>query len=214
MFFFFREKIKVIFLSYFVQMFGCCPVNCSWKGNTAESWKINQQSLVCFACGPFVCFGSGCSLPRCVFSFLVMLLPSALLKAQQLIFCQTLIREALLCAQRTQVQTYSEACSCLLETPLKSPFSLLPSELSPEKLGGHDSILSSLLPEQLSAVTAAAPWDIILAFDHFSSWQQHSSLIIQRSIFGLPGLYHPGDFDVCGCLFAWKTAHPGIVSVI
>lgn len=114
--------------------------------------KLGNQSaeFVCFACGPFVCFGSRCTSPRCVSFFPVMLLPSALLKAHKLILCQTLIGEAPLCAQRTPVQTYFEACSSPLETPLKSPCSLLPSELSPEKLGGHDSSSSPpSFPEQL-----------------------------------------------------------------
>lgn len=59
--------------------------------------------------------------------------------------------EALLCAQRTQVQTYFEACSSLLETLLKSPCSWLSSEFSGRYLRGRDFIFfpSSLLSEQL-----------------------------------------------------------------
>lgn len=83
-----------------------------------------------------VCFGSRCTLPRCVSFFLVMLLPSVLLTAQKLIFCQTLIREA----QRTQVQTYSEAL-------LVSPWNCTEvSSLFTSPLSCHPKILEVTTP--------------------------------------------------------------------
>lgn len=78
----------------------------------------NQSSEFCL--WPGCRLGCRCALPCCVFSFFVMLL----LKAQKLAHSlrPALIREPLLCVQRTPVQAYSEACSSLLEVSWVSAF--------------------------------------------------------------------------------------------
>lgn len=189
-------------ISYFsVLLFGLCPVNCSWEGNAAESWKINHPGSVCFACGPFVCFGSRCTSAPLCFLFSCDAPPERPPQSSESIFCQTLISAAPLGAQRTRVQTHSPARSSLLETRLKSRRSSLPSELSPAKLGGHDSIFSSLLPRQLWV--PLQPQRLERSFWLWTISPPDSStrlLSSPRSIFKLRGSDHPADSDVCGCL--------------
>lgn len=105
----------------------------------------NQSSEFCL--WPGCRLGCRCALPCCVFSFFVMLL----LKAQKLAHSlrPALIREPLLCARRTPVQAYSEACSSLLEVSWVSAF----LSCHPKKLGGNDDdsswLWAPLQPQRL-----------------------------------------------------------------
>lgn len=106
--------------------------------------------------------------------------------------------EAPLCAQRTWAQTYFQACSSPLETLQRFSCSCMLLWVT-ERLRGHDPILLSSFLPVLSAGSASAPWEIILASDHFTFWQL-TVLLSQCSIFELHGFYHPPHVDVCGSL--------------
>lgn len=193
---------KLFFFVTFYRSLVIFPINSSGEGNSAER-KENQSSKFGLLClwpifwtplySGWLCSLFPCDAPpeRPPQSPEADILPD---------FDQ---KGSCLCPEDT-------ACSSLLETLLKSPRSLLSSELSPEKLGGHFSHIFSALPPPwaaLSAVTAAAPSEIILALDHFSSWQLHCSLINWHSIFGLHGSNHPGGSDARGC---WLQSRNGL----
>lgn len=89
-------------------------------------------------------------------------------------FWQTLIREALLSPTSNFVEVY---LLCTFQPEVR----------------GHGFIRS--------AVTTSAPWELILALDHFSSWQLESTLLTQRSIFGLISARRFWSFSIVSIRF-------------
>lgn len=167
-------------ISYFsVLLFGLCPVNCSWEGNAAESWKINHPGSVCFACGPFVCIGSCCTSAPLCFLFSCDAPPERPPQSSAAdILPDFDQRRSSWCPEDAGPNTFS---SSLVSPWNSAEVSSLFTSLWVVTRKTWRSRLHLLLPPPsaaLSAVAAAAPWEIFLALDHFSSWQLHTSLII------------------------------------
>lgn len=164
---------------------------CCWSpSNPRVDFSLNINRLSS-ACGLVAVLAA---VVRCPAVF------SLFLRAQKLArsLRPALIREPLLRAQRTPVQAY-EACSSLLEVSWVSAFLGVVTPKSSE-------VTTPPPPPPLSAVTAAAPRELILALDHFSSRQPRSSFIIQPSIFGPRGSSQLGDLDVCGAAAGGKAS--------
>lgn len=170
---------------------------CCWSPSNPRvdfSLKINRLSS---ACGLVAVLAA---VVRCPAVFSLFLWCSSSKLRNSLTLCARLWSESLCFVPRGR---RSRHILKLVHLSLKSPGSLLSSELSPQKARRSQLLLLLLA---LSAVTAAAPWELILALDHFSSRQPRSSFIIQPSIFGPRGSSHLGDLDVCGAAAGGKAS--------